>query len=95
MFDPSSRYFTIEQATLTLPDGRTVAYVRRRFVPPSSALQPLAQETVRPADRLDLVATRTIGDPEQWWRLCDANDALDPESLEQPGRRLIIPSPAP
>ena len=33
MFDYTSRYYTIETATLKLPDGRTVAYKRRRFLP--------------------------------------------------------------
>ena len=41
-----------------------------------------------PGDRLDLITARTLGDPEQFWRICDANDALDPDDLAEPGRRL-------
>ncbi len=26
---------------------------------------------VQPEDRMDLVAARTLGDPEQFWRICD------------------------
>ena len=95
MFEPTSRYAALEQGTYTFPDGRTVAYVRRRFVPLDAGAQPLAHELVREADRMDLIATRTIGDPDQAWRICDANAALDPDALLRPGRRLIIPSPEP
>ena len=63
MFDPLSRYSPLEDATLTLPDGRTVAYKRRRFLLPGSALQPLAEVTVAPSERLDIIAARTICDP--------------------------------
>jgi hypothetical protein len=95
VFEPPSRYYALEQATYTFPDGRTVAYARRRFLPPRAGLRPLALEAVRPGDRLDLIAARTIGDPEQAWRICDANDALDPDALLRTGRRLTIPSPGP
>ena len=95
MFDPLSRYAPVEDATFELPDGRTVAYKRRRLLAPGSAFQPLAEVTVEPSDRLDIVAARTLGDPEHFWRICDANDALDPAELEQPGRRLTIPLPQP
>jgi hypothetical protein len=95
MFEPNSRYADVEQGIYTFPDGRTVAYVRRRFVPPATGARPLAHELVRGADRMDLIATRTIGDPEQAWRISDANHALDPDTLLRPGRRLIIPSPEP
>ncbi len=93
MFDPLSRYFEIEDAVLEMPDGREVAYKRRRFVPPATAFETLAVERVAPADRLDLVSARTLGDPEQFWRICDANGALDPDELVEPGRPLRIPVP--
>jgi len=95
MFDATSRYYAIEDAVFTLPDGREVAYKRRRFVPRPADHQVIATEVVQGADRLDLIAARTLGDPEQFWRVCDANAALDPAELEQPGRRLAIPMPKP
>jgi hypothetical protein len=96
MFEPTSRYAPLETATFTTPDGREVAYVRRRFVPPGRALPLLAEVTVDDGDRLDLVAARTLGDPEQFWRVCDANDALRPDELtEDAGRRLRVPLPRP
>ena len=46
-------------------------------------------------DRLDNLAQRYIGDPEQFWRLCDANGAMRPDELtEVIGRRLRITLPA-
>ena len=93
MFDPGSRYFELEDAVFTMPDGRAVPYKRRRFVPPPAAHETLAVEPVAAADRLDLIAARTLGDPEQFWRICDANGALDPDELIEPGRRLRIPVP--
>jgi len=95
MFDSTSRYATLEEAVIELPDGRTVTYKRRRFLPHARDLQPLGEDAVRPGDRIDLVAARTIGDPEQFWRVCDANEAIDPEALIEPGRRLTIAGPRP
>ncbi len=43
MFEHTSRYYNIETATLTLPDGRVVAYKRRRFLPQADSLQVLAE----------------------------------------------------
>ena len=37
MFDDKSRYAGLPTRSLTLPDGRTVAYVSRRLPPPAAA----------------------------------------------------------
>lgn len=96
MIEPSSRYAGLPLARHTLPDGREVAYVRRRFVPPASSLPLLAEVSVTEGDRLDLLAARTLGDPEQFWRIADANEAVDPFALvDVPGRVLRIPLPQP
>jgi hypothetical protein len=94
MFEHTSRYFKIETATYTGADGRTFAYVRRRFLPQGDAMPLLVELTVSQGDRLDLIAARTLGDPEQFWRICDANNAIDPQDLTaQPGRKLRIAGP--
>lgn len=98
MFDHMSRYYAIETATLTLPDGRLVSYVRRRFLPPGSSLPLLAEVAVNPGERIDLVSNRTLGDPLAFWRICDANDAIDPQEMldevaNDPNLRLRIPQP--
>jgi hypothetical protein len=94
-FPPGSRYHDVEVATLELPDGRRIAYVRRRFVPPADSFALLREHLVRSGERLDTVAALHLGDPEQFWRIADANGAIAPEQLtDEPGRRLRITLPA-
>jgi len=96
MFDASSRYAAVETATLRDADGRAIAYIRRRFLPQGSGMPLLAEVVVAQGDRLDLITARTLGDPEAFWRICDANNALDPAALTSaPGRRLRVPLPQP
>lgn len=94
MFDPSSRYFALPTATHTMASGRSVTYVRRRFIPRAADIPMAGEVTVHQGERLDQIAARHLGQGEQFWRLADANDALDPASLVEPaGRRLRIPLP--
>lgn len=93
MFEPTSRYYNLETTTLTAADGRVIAYKRRRFPPPGGQLRLLAEVTAADGDRLDSIAARTIGDPQQFWRICDAEDAMNPFDLEEPGRTLRVPVP--
>jgi hypothetical protein len=54
----------------------------------------LQEYTVVEGDRLDNVAAKFIGDPEQFWQICDANAAMRPDELtETIGRRLRITLP--
>ncbi|MCL4829490.1 MAG: hypothetical protein KJZ95_19140 [Caldilinea sp.] len=95
MFDYTSRYASLETATLTTADGRMVTYVRRRFLPPLDTQQIVAEVTVSDPDRLDLITARTVGAPEQFWRIGDANVALNPFDLTAtPGDRVRIPAPS-
>ncbi len=80
-FAPTSRYHGLPTAQLALPDGRTVVYVRRRFLPPPENFAVVQTVRVSAGDRLDNLAAHHLGDPEQWWRLCDANGAMLPEAL--------------
>ena len=78
------------------PDGRAVTYVRRRFLPPGRTLPELAEVTVTEGDRLDRITARTLGAPEAFWQVADANDAMHPADLTAvPGRRLRVPLPRP
>jgi hypothetical protein len=93
-FPPTSRYAGLETATYELPDGRTVTFLKRRFVPPPEKFSLLREHVVVQGDRLDNVTARHLGDPEQFWRVCDANRALRPDELtEKIGRRLSITLP--
>lgn len=93
-FAPDSRYHGLPTAQATLPDGRTVVYVTRRFLPPPENFTPLQTVTVRDGERLDLLATRHVGVATQWWRLADANGAMLPEALTaEAGSSLRITLP--
>ncbi|MBU3078996.1 hypothetical protein [Sphingomonas quercus] len=90
MFFRGSRYETIAEAEIAGPDGRTIRYKRMRFVPQT---QGRPGEKVLDGDRPDLVAYRALGDPEQYWRLCDVNRVIAPADLTAPpGRRLLSPA---
>ena len=93
-FPPTSRYYNIETATIARTDGRTLIYLRRRFVPPPERFSLLQEHVVVEGDRLDNITTKYLADPEQFWRVCDANRAMRPGELtEEIGRRLRITLP--
>jgi len=80
-FQPTSRYYGLATADWTRPDGVAVRYVRRRIVPPSDRFALLQVHEVTQGDRLDNLAATYLGDPEHFWRLCDANGAIRPDEL--------------
>jgi hypothetical protein len=93
-FPPNSRYHAVGTAVHVRGDGRNVAYLRRRFVPPPERFAEIATHAVVQGERLDHLAARYFGDPELFWRLADANGALRPDELvETLGRRLRITLP--
>ncbi len=93
-FPITSRYYTIETAILERLDGRQVVYLRRRFLPQPGGFALLQEHTVVQGERLDLITANYLGDPEQFWRVADANAAMRPDELtEEIGRRLRITLP--
>ena len=96
MFEHTSRYYQVKNAEYTASDGRIIAYKRRRFLPQGQDLPLLAEVTVMQGDRLDLITARALGDPEVFWRICDANNAMDPMDLTAVSGRIIrVPLPQP
>ena len=94
MFEHSSRYYLLEDATYCTPDGREIRYKRRRFLPQGEKLPVARDVTTGEADRLDLLAANHLGDPLLFWHICDANNALDPAELTADyGQTLHIPIP--
>ena len=93
-FPPTSRYFGIETTTIETRDGKSYAYLKRRFVPAPERFATLQEHVVVQGDRLDNITARYLGDAQQFWRVCDANRAMRPEELtEELGRRLRITLP--
>lgn len=98
LFPPTSRYYGIETAILELdggPEGAfQIRYLKRRFVPPAERFALLQEHSVEAGDRLDNITARYLGDPLQFWRICDANNAMNPFDLTtEVGRRLRITLP--
>ena len=93
MFFRGSRYEPLPDASLVTSDGRTIRYKRMRFIPKRNG--PVRQFVkIQEGDRPDLVAYRVLGDPEQFWRLCDLNEVPRPVDLTAVAGRLIaIPTP--
>lgn len=93
MFDQNSRYTNIENSSIQ-KNGNTVTYKKRRFLPQGEKIPLLIQVRVMADDRIDLITSRTLGSPEQYWRVCDKNNAMYPlDSTKEPGRQLGIPVP--
>lgn len=93
-FPPTSRYHGIETAAVETVEGKPIVYLRRRFVPPPERFALLQEHTVTQGDRLDNVTNQYLGDPEQFWRLCDANNVMHPEELtETIGRKIRVTLP--
>jgi hypothetical protein len=81
MFAATSRYASLASSTYTTPDGRQISYVRRRFLPPLDSFTLLLLHTVTESDRLDNITAEYLDDPQQFWRICDANDVISPFDL--------------
>ena len=89
-FPVNSRYRGIDTATLQTAAGLNIVYLRRRFIPSPDLPAQIQEHTVKQGERLDNLAAQFLGDPELFWRLCDASGAMRPEELEVPGSTLRI-----
>lgn len=94
LFSPTSRYHGIDTATIQATESRTIIYLRRRILPPLEKFSLLQEHVVTQGERLDNITAHYLGDPEQFWRVCDANAAMRPDELTASiGRRLHITLP--
>ena len=94
IFPPTSRYALTPTGSFVRADGTPVTYLKRRFVPAPENFAVLQWHRVLQGERLDNLAAQFLGDPELFWRLCDANRALRPGELTATiGRALAITLP--
>ncbi len=93
-FPPNSRYFGLGTRTLATPDGRAITYLQRRFLPAASRFQLLLEHRVADqSERLDNLSAVYLGDPLQFWRICDANSVMRPADLVHVGAVVRITLP--
>ena len=93
-FSPTSRYYGIAVKVIETENQGKVAYVRRRFISPPENFQLLQEHTVKQGERLDNITHQYLGDPEQFWRICDANAAMHPNELTDTlGEKIRITLP--
>jgi hypothetical protein len=94
-FAESSRYHGVPLALYASSAGAVgVPYVLRRFIPQRRDIAVAAETVVESMERPDTLAARTLGDPELYWRLADANVVIDPfELTDTLGARVVIPFP--
>lgn len=88
MFFKGSRYEQVPEGVFTDARGRQIPYKLLRIIADAPSLQ---TRIVQSLDRLDMLAFQYYDDPEQFWRICDANLAIIPDELLEVGRRLLIP----
>lgn len=94
LFPSTSRYHGLETKKLEKADGTSVIYLQRRLLPQPEQFELLQEHVVTANERLDVITAHYLGDPEQFWQICDANRAVHPDELiETLGRRLRITLP--
>ena len=57
-FPANSRYQNVDTTTLVLPDGTSITYLQRRFLPALGSLAVMQSYVVTQGDRLDKIAAR-------------------------------------
>lgn len=93
-FPLSSRYYGFETNTFTANDGTILTYLRRRWVVQPGQMEVFTEHMVKDGERLDRITAMYFSDPELFWRICDANNTLNPNELtETAGRMLRITLP--
>jgi len=78
MFFPGSRYAKLTRYSVTLPNGAVVQATR---LPTPGLAAVLGYYPRGTGDRLDQIAARFLADATQFWRICDAGDAVVPDAL--------------
>ena len=83
VFEGLAEFFDVDAAFLLGEDGAAT--------PEKVSAQLDLVRSMRAA-KVKSYAARTLGDPRQFWRIADANDALQPADLLKTHKRLRIPA---
>jgi hypothetical protein len=85
--DPTSRH--ADAPTYRVAPDVELLVPRVRTQPPA-----VQRHVAQASDRLDTVASTYLGDPHLYWRIADANPAVEPRQLLEPGATIDIPGAA-
>lgn len=88
MFDRKSRYARLQTYTVKDHRGRQVSVVP---VPPHPNQATLGTHVLRQGERVDHLAAKYLDNPAGFWRICELNDAMLPETLTEQ-RQIEIPA---
>jgi len=94
MFEATSRYNECGDALIVTNDGNTIKYKKRRFIPKEKENQiTILEIDIVTGDRIDLISSKYLADPEQFWKLCDMNGVMHPLDLTaEVGKTIKITS---
>jgi hypothetical protein len=93
-YPPNSRYARAPVLVWTAPDGSQTTYLGRRIIPETRRYTALDHYRSAGDVRIDRLADEYYGDPEQYWRICDANAVENPaEAVAEDGTLVVIPLP--
>ncbi|MBY5530191.1 hypothetical protein E0H93_34850 [Rhizobium leguminosarum bv. viciae] len=94
MFDYTSRYANQKKLQYERRDGRIVSYAARRILPARESFDTLVDVYLGEGQRLDNIAALTLGDPQLFWQICDANGVLNPfDLMSGVGKMIKVPMP--
>ncbi|MGA9772084.1 MAG: hypothetical protein WBV94_23835 [Blastocatellia bacterium] len=88
MFDSKSRYAAVATYTVTDHRGRAVEVVA---VPERIEESTLGFHVLRQGERLDHLAQRYLENAAGFWRICELNNVMLPETLTE-AREIAIPA---
>jgi len=78
MFSAGSRYESMQTYDVTTKDGRKVTAVRLPLPVPGNLLGYHRRSS---GQRLDHIASHYLSDATAFWRLCNVNNSITPDSL--------------
>ena len=92
-FPPTSRYYTVGVDSTSDEAGNPLRFLQRRFLPQPERFAVLQEHSVSEGERIDHIAAKYLSDPAAFWRILDANGAMQVADLSSVGQKIKITLP--